>query len=414
MPMQLYFDHNATAPLEQAAADAWLDAARNYPGNPSSPHRIGNRAEVALDRARASLAAILGCEPSELVWTSGATESANTVLRHLAATLPQDQEVWVSQLEHPCVIETAKHCFGPRCVAPRVNPDGRVDLTWIEQRLRKQRPGFLACMAANNETGVLQPWRECAVLLQKHEIPLVCDATQWLGRLPATGLGSSCSFVFGSGHKLGAPRGIGFLKTPAGKPFRPLLMGGGQEETRRAGTENVAGAVAFAAMLELCERRIRASASTQETQTRLDAPTQQQLEPHFGSATAEPLPPSQAITSRLETRATFEAQLIETLPGSVIVGAAAPRLWNTVSVLMPRTDCQQRWVVKLDRLGAAVSTGSACASGKEKPSHVLLAMGCSEADASRALRFSGGWETSPKDWDQLLQLLQQAWLALRP
>lgn len=387
----LYFDYNATAPLERAAADAWLEAAREFPGNPSSPHRLGTRAELALDRARQSLAHILGCESEALVWTSGATESANTVLRHFAATLPADQEVWVSPTEHPCVIETARHLFGPRCVSPRVNADGQLDLGWIQEQLRARRPGFVACMAANNETGVLQPWRECAALLQhQHQIPLVCDATQWVGRNPALGLGK-CSFLFGSGHKLGAPRGTGFLKCPPGARLEPLLLGGAQEEGRRSGTENVAGAVAFVAMLEICEQRIRGDRSPVQDEQTI----------------------ALKLKLKLEQRAQFERRLLERLPGALIVGADAPRLWNTVSALMPRTDCQQRWVVKLDRLGAAVSTGSACASGKEKPSHVLLAMGYEPADASRALRFSCGWETTPSDWDRLLDHLEQAWLALR-
>lgn len=397
----LYFDHNATAPLERAAADAWLVAAREFPGNPSSPHRLGTRAEMALDRARRTLASILGCEADTVVWTSGATESANTVLRHFATTLPPDQEVWVSPTEHPCVIETARRLFGSRCLSPRVKASGQLDLGWMQDQLRSRRPGFVACMAANNETGVLQPWRECAALLQKDQIPLVCDATQWLGRMPALGLGT-CSFLFGSGHKLGAPRGTGFLKCPPATRLEPLLLGGAQEEGRRAGTENVAGAVAFAAILENCEQRIRRDKPT--------ANEEQACPNAAGTAVASQ---SKVVKLKVQQRSEFERRLLERLPGAAIVGADAPRLWNTVSALMPRTDCQQRWVVKLDRLGAAVSTGSACASGKEKPSHVLLAMGYAPEDASRALRFSCGWETTPADWDRLLDLLEQAWLALR-
>jgi len=369
----IYFDHNATTPLLVEARQAWLEATDQYVGNPSSPHRLGSRAEAALRDARARLAGFLGCDPLDLVWTSGATEANNMVLHHLARTTPGGGEVWVSAIEHPCVLHAAEFYFPGRCHRLPATRAGMVDLDSLAERLEQHQPAAIAVMAANNETGVLQPWREALALCQQHEVPFCCDAAQWVGKLPARGLGA-CDFVSGCAHKFGGPRGVGFLKCPSEGSFTPLLRGGPQEEGRRAGTENVAGVLAMLAALEVRERQL---------------------------ADAQHLP-------RLEWRRQFETQLLVQLDGSVIVGASAERLWNTVAALMPETDCRQRWVVKLDRLGYAASTGSACASGKDQPSHVLRALGYGRTQAGRVLRFSSGWETTQADWDALLQGLLQA------
>ncbi|MBI3879182.1 MAG: aminotransferase class V-fold PLP-dependent enzyme, partial [Verrucomicrobia bacterium] len=265
-------------------------------------------------------------------------------------------------------MEAAREWFPKRHRLIPVTREGVVEVAELKAALKKakHRPGLVAVMAANNETGVLQPWRELAALCREHSVPFFCDAVQWLGKLPAAGLGA-CDFVSGSAHKFGGPRGVGFLKVPAKGRVHPLLQGGPQEEGRRAGTENVAGALALVAALEERESRI------------------------------------QNPESRIKTaREAFEKRLLKALPGSEILGSNSSRLWNTVAALMPEADCRQRWVVKLDKLGFAVSTGSACASGKEAPSHVLSAMGRTSAEAARVLRFSSGWETTEADWLALL------------
>jgi cysteine desulfurase len=366
----VYFDHNATTPLSARARAAWLDAVERFPGNPSSPHRLGARAEAALNGARERLARMLGCAAPDLVWTSGASESANTVFHHCARRLDAAAEVWISAVEHPCVLEAARHFFGARLRLLPVTRGGVADLDWLAAALRRQRPGLVALLAANNETGVLQPWREAARLCRQHGVPFFCDAVQWIGKLPAHGLGE-CDFVSGSAHKFGGPKGVGFLKCPAGGLIEPLIRGGPQEDRRRAGTENVPGVLALLAALE-------------ERETALAA----------GGAEA-----------RAAWRDEFERALPARLPGASLVGAGQPRLWNTVSALMPDTDCRQRWVVKLDKAGYAVSTGSACSSGQESPSHVLLAMGYSPEEAGRVLRFSSGWETPREHWHELLAAL---------
>jgi cysteine desulfurase len=361
----LYFDHNATTPLLPEARAAWLEAAEQFVGNPSSPHRLGQRADRALQEARESLAAILGCDAAEIVWTSGATESNNMVFLHWARSLPAGAEVGVSAIEHPCVLAAGTRFFGERLRRLPVTVSGTLDLDGFRELTRRRRPGAVALMAANNETGVLQPWADVLGLCRELGIPFFCDAAQWLGKLPGRGLGAA-EFVSGCAHKFGGPKGVGFLKCPAGTV--PLLVGGAQEEGRRAGTENVPGVLAMLAALEKRERALSAGEHT----------------------------------PRAAWRDRFVKAMLRRLPGSVVVGAGAPRLWNTVSALMPDTDCQQRWVVKLDRLGFAVSTGSACASGKEEPSHVLTAMGLAAHDTGRVLRFSSGWETRESEWDALL------------
>ena len=370
----LYFDHNATSPLIPAARETWLDAAERFVGNPSSPHRLGARADAALTQAREKLAGWLQCAADDIVWTSGATESNNAVLHHAAQA--GAGEAWISSIEHPCVLAATARYFPNRTRHIPVTSDGVVDVTWLADHLQKSRPTLIGVMAANNETGVLQPWREVAALCREHGVPFFCDAAQWIGKLLAEPLGTH-DFLSGCAHKFGGPQGVGFLKVPG--QFRSLIVGGPQEEDRRAGTENVAGVLAMVAALEHREKQIS----------------------HGG------------VADRIAIRSGFESELQRAINGVQILGENANRLWNTVSVIMPEVaDCRQRWVVKLDKLGFAVSTGSACASGKEQPSHVLSAMGIAPDAAGRVLRFSSGWETRAGDWDELLGGLQRAFSEL--
>ena len=365
----IYFDHNATAPVMREAREAWLDATEHNPGNASSPHQIGGRAGAALKEAREKLAHFLGCQPADIVWTSGATEANNMVMHHLGQTLDTKSEVWISAIEHPCVHESARHYFGKRAKLIPVTHDGVIDLDWLTAELADTRPGLVGIMAANNETGVIQPWREALAICRQYKVPFFTDAVQWLGKMPAKGLGE-CDFVSGAGHKFGGPRGIGFLKVPHKSHVTPLLVGGKQEQGRRAGTENVPIILSLLAALETREKQM---------------------------ATGQHI-------LRGVWRENFERQLLKNLPGTLIVGAHSSRLWNTVSAIMPEGG-QLRWLTRLDKAGFAVSTGSACTTGKEEPSHVLAAMHFKAADAHRVLRFSSGWETNESDWDLLANAL---------
>ncbi|MCS1407640.1 MAG: Cysteine desulfurase NifS [Verrucomicrobia subdivision 3 bacterium] len=361
-----YFDYNATTPLSDASREAWLAAVEQFPGNPSSPHRIGIRADRALAEARETLGARLGCLPLDLIWTSGATEASNLVFHHYARQLPESAVVWVSAIEHPCVIQAAETHLRGRVRRIPVTSDGVVRLEWLETQVNP--PALVVVMAANNETGVLQPWEAIRDWCQERIIPFFCDAAQWLGKLPADGLGQ-CDWLFGCAHKFGGPKGVGFLKCPTSATVTPLMVGGPQEMSRRAGTENVAGVLAMIAALEEREMLLNA----------------------------------EWIASRQQSQRRIENLIRKQIPDARVIGRSAARLWNTTSLVMPDCDCRFRWVVKLDRLGFAVSTGSACASGKEKPSHVLEAMQCTPGESSRVIRCSGGPETTEKDWEALVE-----------
>jgi len=366
----IYFDYNATAPVMREAREAWLNVTEKTGGNPSSMHQAGTRASIVLADARERLAEYLGCHPMDIIWTSGATEANNMVTHHFAKTLGEKDEIWISATEHPCVHDSAKYYFGKRARLIPVTRDGVVDMDWITGELADKRPGLVGVMAANNETGVIQPWREIHSICQAYEVPFFTDAVQFIGKMPLKGLGA-LDFVSGAAHKFGGPRGVGFLKIPHRKSITPLLHGGKQEGGKRAGTENVAIIAAMLAALEVREKQI-----------------------------------SQSLhLLRGVWRDNFELELLRALPGTSIIGANVPRLWNTVSALMPEGDRKHQWVVRLDKAGFAVSTGSACTTGKEEPSHVLSAMGVKAAQAMRVVRFSAGWETTETDWEALLKAL---------
>jgi cysteine desulfurase len=366
----IYFDYNATAPVMREAREAWLNVTEKIGGNPSSMHQFGSRAAILLANSREKLAAFLGCQPADIIWTSGATEANNTVMHHFAKKLGATGEVWISAIEHPCVFDSAQHYFGKRAKLIPVTADGVVDTDWITTEMADSRPGLVAVMAANNETGVIQPWREVHAICQAYEVPFFTDAVQFIGKLPCDGLGA-CDFVSGAAHKFGGPRGVGFLKIPHRSQITPLLFGGKQEGGRRAGTENVAIIAAMMAALEVREKQISRN---------------------------------EHLLRKL-WRDNFEYQFLRVLPGASIVGASQPRLWNTVAAIMPDGDRKHQWVIRLDKAGFAVSTGSACTTGKEEPSHVLSAMGFKSVQAVRSVRFSAGWETTEADWDALVAAL---------
>ncbi len=366
----IYFDYNATAPVMREAREAWLNVTEKIGGNPSSMHQFGSRAAIVLADSREKLAAYLGCSPADLIWTSGATEANNMVMHHFARKLGPTGEVWISAIEHPCVFDSAQHYFGKRAKLIPITTDGVVDVDWITTEMADTRPGLVSVMAANNETGIIQPWREIQAICKAYGVPFFTDAVQFIGKMPCSGLGE-CDYVSGAAHKFGGPRGVGFLKIPHRSQITPLLFGGKQENGRRAGTENVAIIASMMAALEVREKQISRS---------------------------------EHLLRKL-WRDNFEHQFLRTLPGASIIGLNQPRLWNTVAAIMPDGDRKHQWVIRLDKAGFAVSTGSACTTGKEEPSHVLSAMGFKAALAVRSVRYSAGWETTEADWDALIAAL---------
>lgn len=371
-----YFDHNATTPLAPVAREAWLRASSEFWANPSSPYREAARARLRLDAARDTLARLLEGQAKRVVFTSGATEAANAVFAYLASTLPVTARLAINPTEHPCVLAAAGACFPGRLDWLKVDADGVVSpdalrasgLLAAASAGRREQVGAVVVMAANNETGVLQPWSELARICADAQIPFVCDASQWLGKLPAAGLGEA-GWVFGAGHKFGGPKGSGFLHLPRQASGFAGQRGGSQENGHRGGTEDLAGISSLVAALSDAEQRLVMLES-----------------------------------ARVLVRTNFEQTVLAGLPGARVIGAGAERLWNTVSLQLPHTE-NTRWVAKLDARGFQVSTGSACATGKDGPSHVLAALGVDPLAARQVMRVSGGGATTPDEWAALAAAL---------
>jgi cysteine desulfurase len=359
-----YFDHNATAPLSAPAREAWLRATDEAWQNPSSLYRDAARVKIRLTSARERFAQFLACPPDRVIFNSGATEGANDVFRHWARDGAPAGNVAISPTEHPCVVEAAKQYMGARLVWLETSVEGVVQLDALERLMSSEPLSGVAVMAANNETGIIQPWLKIAQACRKRGVPYFCDATQWVGKLPVSRLGE-VDWVTGSAHKFGGPKGVGFLKRGSQAQGFRGQRGGDQENAHRGGTENFPGISAMLAGL----------AEAEEKKVFLE-------------------------TQRLTWRDTFEREIEARVPGTVILAKSAERLWNTVSLLMPHAE-NQRWVTRLDKAGFQVSTGSACATGKAGPSHVLAAMGLDPLAAKRVVRVSSGWDTTPDDWQAL-------------
>ncbi|RKX28136.1 MAG: cysteine desulfurase [Verrucomicrobia bacterium] len=363
-----YFDHNATTPLHLVAREAWLLASDHAWQNPGGPYRSAARVHARFESARERLAGVLGSRPDQIVFTSGATEANNAVIALLAAQNSEGECIAVSPTEHPSVLEAARRHWGERTVSLRVDASGRLDEGHLSLVLTERRVRLVCVMAANNETGVLAPIERIASLCRDAGARLLCDVTQWIGKLAMEPL-RGADYLVGGAHKYGGPKGVGFVRIPADGELFSWICGGEQEMGHRAGTENYPSIEAMIALLIHREESFAAE-----------------------------------IAERIEMKRVFEKAILKRIPGTRILGREGERLWNTVSALMPVGD-NMRWVRKLDRLGFEVSTGSACASGTDAPSHVLAAMGLRAEEARRTLRISSGWETTTDEWEGLLEAM---------
>ncbi|GEP44172.1 cysteine desulfurase family protein [Brevifollis gellanilyticus] len=365
--MPAYFDHNATTPLHPAAREAWLRASEKHWHNPSSLYREAGFASQALESARERLGDLLGAEAERIVFTSGATESNNTLFAGLARCLPPDACVAISAIEHPCVREAARAWLGrARVVEIPVDAEGVVQPDVLKRLLLEKQPALVSIMAANNESGVLQPWPELLKMCREHGARFHSDAAQWIGKLDASSLGT-CDYLTGSAHKFGGPKGTGFLVLADEAESFPLLLGGPQESSRRAGTENYPGIEAMVTALEVITPRLSEVA---QTQTAL--------------------------------RDAFAASMKQAFPDLRIISEGAPRLWNTVLMVMPEHS-NLKWLTRMSRAGFAISTGSACSSGKEGSSVVVQALGTDWEELKRVVRVSGGWDSTAEDWSALAE-----------
>lgn len=363
--MRAYLDHNATTPLSPGARAAVV-AALDLLGNPSSVHGFGRAARKLVEDARERVAALAGAAPAQVVFTSGGTEANNQALAGAGR-----RRLLVSSIEHDSVLQAAEG--GPQA-AERipVRPDGVADLAALQRLLRTDgEPALVSVMLVNNETGVIQPVAEAARIAHAAGALFHCDAVQAAGRLPIDMNDLGVDLLSLSAHKIGGPKGVGALIVRDGLAVAPLLRGGGQEHRRRAGTENVPGIAGF------------------------------------GRAAAEALAGLPEAGRLAELRDDIEARLRAAAPGVALHGAGAPRVANTSCVSMPGVPAEIQ-LMALDLAGVAASAGSACSSGKVRPSHVLAAMGVPDALASAALRVSLGRETTRAEAD----LFVGAWTAL--
>ncbi|WP_394005833.1 cysteine desulfurase family protein [Xanthobacter versatilis] len=372
-----YLDHNATSPLKREARDAML-AALECVGNASSVHADGRAARARMEAARAHVARLVGAAPRGVVFTSGATEAAALAL-HPAVEMagrPKPCDVLLmSAVEHPAVLRGHRFAAEAAEVLP-VDGAGRVQLDALEESLARHaaagRRALLALMAANNETGVVQPVAQAARLVKARDGVVFCDAVQAAGRLPLDMAALGVDFLSLSAHKMGGPQGTGALVAAGPDDRTPaLIAGGGQERGRRAGTENGPAIAGFGAVAGVARADLAEEAA------------------------------------RLATlRDALERAVLAGVPDAEVIGSGAERLPNT-SMLTFAGLRAETLVIALDLAHVSVSAGSACSSGKVGASHVLSAMGVPEDRAAGAIRLSLGWSSTRQDVDEAVAALQK-------
>ncbi|HET7448492.1 MAG TPA: cysteine desulfurase family protein [Methyloceanibacter sp.] len=365
MNQRSYLDYNATAPLRDEVRDAVI-AALSLEGNPSSVHAEGRAARAAIEAARVKVARLVGARAEDVIFTSGGTE-ANALA--LAAQAGQAWHCYLSAVEHPSVRSGGRFYRETTTTIP-VTSDGVVDLDALARELEKHRPGgwrpIVSLMTANNETGAIQPVAEASKIVHEAGGLLHTDAVQAAGRVPLDIGAIGADMLSLSAHKIGGPKGIGALVLREDVSVEPLLKGGGQERRRRAGTENVPGIVGFGVAAELAAADLA------------KAPEVAKL------------------------RDELEAGALVIAPDAVVLSSRVPRLPNTTCLAVPRAKAETL-VIGLDLAGVAISSGSACSSGKVEASHVLSAMGIAPELAQGAIRVSLGFATSNTDIQAFLR-----------
>ena len=352
--MSLYLDHNATAPLDPRVLEAMQPWFLGAHGNPASVHKPGRASHAALETARAQVAALVGAQPAQVLFTGGGTEADNLALKGVCSGRPNGR-LLVGASEHSAVLGPAAALAqqGWRVESIPVDAEGRYDLAALDALLEAGEVRLVSTMLANNETGVLQDIPAIAARVHAAGALLHCDAVQAAGRVALEWSRLGADLLTLSAHKLNGPRGVGALILERRVDLAPLVHGGGQEQNLRGGTEDLVGIVGFGRAAELA---------------RLETPARA------------------AATARL--RDALEAE-VKTLPGVRVFSGHAARLPNTLQFGIAGLDGE--WLVmELDKRGIAVSSGSACHSGSGEPSHVLLAMGLEPAVAKGALRVSFG------------------------
>jgi len=363
--VSVYLDYNASGLVRPEVQEVMAKALADN-GNPSAVHAAGRRARARIETARAQVAELVGADPTAVVFSSGGTESnAQAIVSALAAGC---ERLIVSATEHPCVAEAAMVSGAPVEVLP-VDANGVVDLGWLAEALKRPGRAVVAIHHANNESGVIQPIAEAAVLVRAAGGWLHVDAIQSAGKVPIDVRALDADSLTLSAHKLGGPQGVGALVLKEGVAAVRILHGAGQERGLRAGTENVPGIAGFGASADCAARDL-----------------------------AEAM-------AHVAWRDAAEARV--KAAGATIIGGAVERLPNTLFMAIEGWDSPQQ-LITLDLVGVMVSAGSACSSGKVKPSKAISAMGLDHL-ATGGVRVSGGWGTTEADWDRFAEAWVTAW-----
>lgn len=365
-----YLDNNATTRVAPEVIETMLPFLTEYWGNPSSAYSFGHRLGEAMDAARSQVAALIGAEPREVIFTSCGTEGNNAAITSALATQPGKRHLVTTQVEHSATIKYAKALQkrGVEATFLPVNSSGEIDLDLLRSSIRSDT-ALVSVMWANNETGILFPVERIAQICREKGTLLHTDAVQVPGKLPIDAHALDPDYMTISGHKLHAPKGVGALFVKRRTKFEPYIVGGGQERGRRGGTENVAGIVGFGKAAEL------AIANLSDEQTKVRA-----------------------------LRDTLQAGILATITGATINGALEPRLPNTLNISFEGVEAEGILLL-LDREGICASSGSACTTGSLEPSHVLTAMGCSAERARSSVRFSLGIYNTEEDVSRVLDCL---------
>ena len=374
----IYLDNNATTQLDPSVIEEMLPFLKEHYGNPSSGYAFAARARKAVDFARERLAALLGCEPSEIVFTSGGTESNNAVINSALQSDPRGKHVVTSAVEHSAVLRPCQDLTKRGCEVTfvGVDRDGNVDLAELEAAIRPET-ALVSMMWANNETGVLFPVEQIAEICRAKGVLFHTDAVQAACKIPIRLRDTVINFLSLSAHKFHGPKGVGALYVNRRTRFHPLIAGGGQEDGRRGGTENVASIVGLGKAAQRA---------------------------------AEYLPQEQTQVRAMRDR--FEKTILQSVNGASVNGARAARLPNTTSFLFEGIESPAALLL-LDRHHICCSAGSACRTGSQEASHVLRAMNSSSDGARRSLRFSFGRFNSESQLDRAIEIVPKVVEKLR-
>lgn len=382
--MMIYLDHNATTPVDPAVLETMLPLLRGEFGNPSSASTFAKPVKRALTLAREQAAALIDCEPEEILFTSGGTESLNTAFFSVTENHPGRKHLILGSTEHEAVLNTAawlERSKGYEITRLPVDSLGQIDLSELAAAIRPGQTAAIALMWANNETGVIFPIPEAAALAEAHGIPFITDAVQAAGKIPLSVRDLGLHSLALSGHKFHAPKGVGLLYVNRRFAFQPWQRGGGQENNRRAGTENAAGIAGLGKAAELALQSLQSSSANSQNPVR-------QLRDHF------------------------ESEALRRIPGCHLNGDPRNRVPNTSSLRFDGTQAEGL-ILLLDQRGICVSAGSACTTGSLHPSHVLTAMGLDETAARSTLRFSFSRFNSLAEVELALEALEKSVLKFR-